>query len=69
MSEWCLKTKNEVQHINGYKLRLAQGTWDTPEDIYPSIPKSLKLTPLESIRFMREAIQFASETPLNGKPK
>ena len=66
MSEWCLNNKNEVQNINGYKLRLGQGTWDTPEDIYPSIPKSLKLTPLESIRLMREGIQYAVEAPYDG---
>jgi len=61
MSVWCLNNKNEVQHINGYKLRLGHGTWKEPEDIHPSIPKSLGLSPLESIRLMREALQYAAE--------
>jgi len=63
MSEWCLNNKNEVQHINGYKLRLGHGTWDTPEDIHSTAPKDIKLTPLESVRLMREGIQYAAETP------
>jgi len=61
MSVWCLNNKNEVQHSNGYKLRLGHGTWKEPEDIHPSIPKSLKLSPLESIRLMREGLQYAAE--------
>lgn len=61
MSVWCLKNKNEVQHTNGYKVRLGQGTWKEPEDIHPSIPKNLNLSPLESIKLMREGLEYAAE--------
>jgi hypothetical protein len=61
MSVWRLNNKNEVQHTNGYRLRLGHGTWKEPEDIHPSIPKTLDLSPLESIRFMREGLYYASE--------
>jgi len=61
MSVWQLNNKNEVQHTNGYKLRLGHGTWKEPEDIHPSIPKNLGLSPLESIRLMREGLQYAVE--------
>jgi len=60
MSVWRLNNNNEVQHSNGYKLRLGHGTWKEPEDIHPSIPKSLNLSPLESIRLMREGLQYAA---------
>ena len=63
MSVWCLNNKNEVQHINGYKLRLSHGTWKEPEDIHSTMPKNIKLSPLESVRLMREGIQYAVETP------
>jgi hypothetical protein len=61
MSVWCFKNKNEVQHDNGYKLRLGQGTWKEPEDIYPSIPKHLNVSTIESIKLMREGLQYAAE--------
>ncbi|MFT6122506.1 MAG: hypothetical protein ACJAWS_000292 [Oleiphilaceae bacterium] len=61
MSIWCLKSKNEVQHENGYKLRLGHGTWKEPEDIHPSIPKSLEVSPIESINLMREGLQYGAE--------
>lgn len=61
MSVWRLNNKNEVQHQNGYKIRLGHGTWKEPEDIHPSIPKNLKLSSLESIRLMREGIQYAAQ--------
>jgi len=61
MSVWRLNNMSEVQHTNGYKLRLGHGTWKEPEDIHPSIPKGLNLSPLESIRLMREGLQYAVE--------
>ena len=61
MSEWFLKSKNEVQHENGYKLTLNAGCWKQPQDIRPTIPKDLKLNPLEIVRQMREGLQCASE--------
>ena len=62
MSVWFLNNnKNEIQHTNGYKLRLGSGTWVEPEDIHPSIPKNLQLSPLASIKLMREGLQYAAK--------
>ena len=59
MSEWCLKSKKEVQHTNGYTLTLNEGSWAEPKDLRPCVPKSLNLNPLETVRQMREGLEFA----------
>ncbi|MFT7373327.1 MAG: hypothetical protein ACI9T9_002027 [Oleiphilaceae bacterium] len=60
MTVWCLKNNNEVHHTNDYKFRLGQGTWKEPEDIHPSIPKSFNLSLVDSIRLIREGLEYAA---------
>jgi len=61
MSGWSLNSKKEVQHINGYTLTLNEGSWAEPKDLRPSVPKSLNLNPLETVRQMREGLEFARD--------
>jgi hypothetical protein len=64
MSEWIFISKNEVQHVNGYKLILNDGCWGEPKDIRPMIPKKLNLSPLEVAKKMREGLKYASQEAL-----
>ena len=61
MPEWSFKSKNEVQHVNGYKLTLNDGSWGEPKDIRPTIPKELQLSHLDMATKMREGLKYACE--------
>ena len=63
MSEWIFINKNEIQHVNGFKLKLNEGCWGEPKDIRPRIPEKLKLNPIEIAMKIREGLKFATEIP------